>query len=112
MDSCFELPHPIISSLPAMDCQWTHSRPIASEFKVFPNPAKDFVIIEYRKQNFWDDVVIDILDAKGRRIRTYGFSQDASQKIISFEGFPSGTYMIQLIITGSVKESQKLIIIR
>ena len=35
---------------------WTHSRTIAAEMKVFPNPAEDYIIVEYAQKQHTDAV--------------------------------------------------------
>ncbi|MFH1298188.1 MAG: T9SS type A sorting domain-containing protein [Bacteroidota bacterium] len=91
---------------------WTHSRPIAADLKVFPNPAKDFVIAEYKKNNVLDQVQIVVLDAKGIKIRSYALQKAESQQLIPTNGLPSGIYLIQLRVNGLPTESRKVVIIR
>jgi len=91
---------------------WTRSRTIDSEIKVFPNPAKDFIIVEYKKSSALDHVHIVFIDAKGIKLRSYLFLKKENQTIIPIHDLPSGIYLIQLLVNGITKESCKIIIIR
>jgi len=80
--------------------------------KVFPNPARDFVIVEYHKNDMLDQAILEVLDMKGRKVRSYFLPKTANQQIISFEGLSVGTYLIQIYVNGLPKESCKVVIIR
>jgi len=91
---------------------WTHSRPISSVLKVFPNPAKDFVIVEYKAGDILDQSMIIINDAKGSYIHSYKLTKIENQLIIPLEDLQSGLYIIQLHVNGNLKESRRVSIIR
>jgi hypothetical protein len=92
--------------------QWTNSRPISSVLKVFPNPAKDIIIAEYKTNNILNKALIIITDAKGSFIRSYKLIKNENQLIIPVENLPSGLYLIQLHVNGKLKESRRVAIIR
>lgn len=91
---------------------WTNSHLITSDLKVFPNPARDFIIIEYNKSNKEDQTQILIINSQGIKIDSYFLGKNQDQKIISTGGMQSGTYIIQLLVNGCAKESKKVIITR
>jgi hypothetical protein len=91
---------------------WTNSRPISSVLKVFPNPAKDIIIAEYKTNNILNKALIIITDAKGSFIRSYKLIKNENQLIIPVENLPSGLYLIQLHVNGKLKESRRVAIIR
>jgi len=91
---------------------WTRSRSIISEFKVFPNPTKDFIIVEYQKASALDQVLIEIIDAKGIEIKSCLLSKTENQPLIPVEGLPTGIYLIRLRVNGSPKDSHRVVIIR
>lgn len=91
---------------------WTRSRSFTPNMKVFPNPARDFVIVEYHKNDMLDQAILEVLDMKGRKVRSYFLPKTANQQIISFEGLSVGTYLIQIYVNGLPKESCKVVIIR
>ncbi|MFH1937701.1 MAG: hypothetical protein ABIK52_09075, partial [Bacteroidota bacterium] len=61
---------------------WTHSRPIIADLKVYPNPARDFVIVEYRKDNMFDNAILEVLDMNGRKIKCFFLQKNDTQQII------------------------------
>jgi len=90
--------------------QRNSSRSINHGFKVFPNPAKDYMVLEYMKDSKDDRIRIVILDMKGRRIGEYSLEKNADQKIIPTNGMQSGTYVIQIFVNGIQKESNKIVV--
>jgi hypothetical protein len=91
---------------------WTNSRSIKSSLKVFPNPAREFIIVEYRKNNILDQIQIEFLDSKGIKVRSYILSKSENQQLLPTGDLPSGTYLIQLYVNGIPAESCRLVIIR
>ncbi len=90
---------------------WKSSRSIKSDLKVFPNPAKDYLVIEYQKESDDDQLQIVILDMQGRRIGLYQLDKNTDQKIIPTTGMKTGSYMIQLYVNGVHKKSNKIMVI-
>jgi len=91
---------------------WTHSRPINTVLKVFPNPARDFVIVEYKKNNVLDLVQLVIMNVKGIKIRSYPLHKAENQQIIPTDGLLSGIYFFKLYVNGISVEPHKVVIIR
>ena len=91
---------------------WTRSHSIESDFKVFPNPAKDFIIVEYKNNCNDTEGLIRILDLDGRLLKSQPFKKSENQQIIPVMDLTSGTYIVQFNSHGSCKGSQKVIIIR
>jgi len=87
-------------------------RSITSNLNVFPNPAREFFIVEYRNGNSENQAQIVILDIKGRKVRTYLLSKVKNQIIIPTNGLINGTYLIQIHINGYPIESSKVVILR
>jgi hypothetical protein len=91
---------------------WTRSHSIDSYLKVFPNPAADFIIVEYKKNPYDSDGLIRILDIEGRIIKSQLLTKQENQLLIPITDLVSGTYIVQFVSNGSCKGSQKVIILR
>lgn len=91
---------------------WTHSRTIAAEMKVFPNPAEDYIIVEYAQKKHADAVDLELFNSHGIKLQTYKLTKGIDQKIIYTGNLLPGGYLIQLVVNGTARESKKLIVIR
>ncbi len=91
---------------------WTRSRTIASELKVFPNPAEDYIIVEYAQKKHADAVDLELFNSHGIKLQTYKLTKGIDQKIIYTGNLLPGGYLIQLVVNGTARESKKLIVIR
>lgn len=86
---------------------WTSSHSIESSFKVFPNPASDFIIIEYKNNCYADEGLIQILDLNGRIIKSQLLKKKENQQIIPVTDLISGTYIVQFVSNGSCKDLRR-----
>jgi len=91
---------------------WTHSRAMAAEMKVFPNPAEDYIIVEYAQKQHTDAVYLELFNSQGIKLQTYKLTKGTDQKIIYTGNLLPGGYLIQLVVKGTARESKKIIIIR
>jgi len=90
----------------------TRSHSIESEFKVFPNPASDFIIVEYKNNSDKNEGLIRILDLEGRLLKSHPLKKKENQQIIPVIDLITGTYIVQFVSNRSSKGSQKVVIIR
>ncbi len=72
------------------------SPPVSTEegdvsFEVYPNPATDFIQVEYRGET--NNVSIEITDITGKTLHT-----QSTTEAINISGFPIGTYVIEFKI--------------
>jgi len=82
-------------------------------FKIFPNPAHDFLTVEYRTSgklynNFW----FEIYDSRGRKVFSKILQGGDNEELIGLSDLSSGTYMYIFMADGKVLHSDKLIIER
>ena len=88
-----------------------------SILKVFPNPAKDYIIVEYvidipvaeREQNNFSLV---LLDANGKLLKSFELNYSQDQLVISTENLKSGIYVFNLYIYGKIEKSRKFTIVK
>ncbi|MCD4773822.1 MAG: T9SS type A sorting domain-containing protein, partial [Bacteroidales bacterium] len=80
--------------------------------KIFPNPAGNYFIIEYDLSEFQGNSILVISDINGKQLKLFILKSEHNQLIISTEYFKSGTYLVQLMLNGTLKESTKIVIIK
>ncbi len=91
---------------------WKSSGSTLSDFRVFPNPARDFVIVECQKDKSSDKVTIEFIDIKGDHVKSVLLQGRQNEVIIPVGDLISGSYLIRYTINGAVQKSSKVIIIR
>ncbi|MBL0309601.1 MAG: T9SS type A sorting domain-containing protein [Bacteroidetes bacterium] len=84
--------------------------PIREEMKVYPNPAKDFVMVEYA--GFENNGLVEILDIYGRIITTQQTTTEKGRVEINTSGFSSGLYIVRVIGNNIVKEKGRFNIMK
>ena len=75
----------------------------ASEFAIYPNPAKSFVTLEF--EALQENALLQILDINGRRVRTLDLKAGQETLRIDVSDLPKGIYTV---ILGNV--TKKLIV--
>ena len=91
---------------------WRSSGLSLSQFKVFPNPAKNYIIVEYHKNNSMEKASVGIFNIKGKLLQSIPLPNSESQQVVSLNNLLSGTYLIRLDINGIVKETHEIVVIR
>jgi hypothetical protein len=74
-------------------------KPINKEtayLKVFPNPAKDFITIEYNTGNDKIQGVIEIINESGRKVYNRNLGRQFDQIILDTRDLKSGSYIFRL----------------
>jgi hypothetical protein len=80
---------------------------IRKSLSVFPNPVGNVAHL-YSKQSFKSSQTIQVIDAKGTRIKT--LNPTGSNRLqIDLSGYASGLYLIQLIENGKVVENLQIV---
>jgi len=64
-------------------------------FIVYPNPARTYIIVEYKNDIPNENIMIKLIDARGKIIGSYYF-KGKSYIIIPVEHLPNGNYFIKL----------------
>ena len=83
----------------------------SSYLKVYPNPAKDFISVDY---NLGEDAVavIKILNYEGKLIQTIEISESINTKLLSVKDFSQGNYIICLVKNGRIIDSESVTIVK
>jgi hypothetical protein len=80
---------------------------VYSLFSVFPNPANDFVNIEYTGSK---DGAFQLFNVVGQSVFTQTLSAGVQNTSVDVSSLKSGVYFYTLVIDGQVMETKKLII--
>ena len=78
-----------------------------SDFNVFPNPASNFVNVEYRGEK---DGNFQLFNVVGQTVFSQTLNAGEQKTSIDVSSFNSGVYFYTLQIDGKVQETKKLII--
>lgn len=77
---------------------------------ISPNPASDNVVVRYRLSDNTPSAALHISNLQSTLSIAYPLDINATEKNISLSGFSSGTYIVKLLIGGTVVDSQNLIV--
>lgn len=84
-----------------------------SSFKVYPNPAKNYITIEYEVISSNCQAYVEFINLQGKSISLVELQSGSYSKIIPLNNsFTSGTYICKLVKDGEVIEIKKITIIR
>jgi hypothetical protein len=87
-------------------------RPTESLLKVYPNPAHDFITIEYNTNNDKANVVVELSDETGRRVYSQQLVRQLDAIILDTRNFKSGNYFVKLVVDNKTANSTKVVIVR
>nr|NQU89255.1 T9SS type A sorting domain-containing protein [Bacteroidota bacterium] len=82
-----------------------------SLLEIYPNPAKDYLIIGYTLDMTEVNGVVEIKNLKGELVTTIPFTEPVDKHTVLTQNWKSGTYIVTLVVNGKVMESIKFILI-
>ncbi len=91
----------------ADDILGTESNLVASEFKLYPNPASEYVNISFVNPS--EKVSVVLYDQLGRVVYSKEMTSVNSEEQISLEGIRAGIYYVQITLESS-KTTKKLLV--
>jgi hypothetical protein len=80
--------------------------------KVFPNPAWDYVIIEFNTEEFDSQGLIVMTDITGRIIQSLEVHNGHNQVIIEVGNLSKGVYNLTLFVNGNAVDTEKISVTR
>lgn len=80
--------------------------------EVYPNPAKDYVMIKYAADEQSNKRTLEIRNLKGELIREVPMTQAENTATVITRGWNAGTYIVSLVTGGKATESTKFTIIK
>jgi len=83
---------------------------VPSQLSVFPNPSKDFVIVEYA-QELQNEGLVEIQDVNGKLIKNILINRLKDQVTVPTQNWKPGLYIATLIIKGKTIESVKFTLV-
>ncbi|MCF8298458.1 MAG: T9SS type A sorting domain-containing protein [Saprospiraceae bacterium] len=78
------------------------------KFEVYPNPAYDYVIVDYELKIEDNNAFVQISDNTGRIINTITLNNTAGQKVVNCKGMTSGLYNFVLKTNIKVLETKRI----
>ena len=78
-------------------------------FRIYPNPANNYCILEYKK-NSKMDASIQLIDINGRIIKQVELTKDSDRILINLIDIPTGIYLFRLTGQGVQYGIQKIVI--
>jgi hypothetical protein len=91
----------------------TKAKPAADKsnlIKVYPNPANEFITVEYNADSAENHLMISVIDEKGRLVYNTNLLRRIDQIIIDTRTFNSGNYFIRLVSGNKSVSSANFII--
>ncbi len=82
----------------------------ANKLFVYPNPAKNYVIIESELPIIYNNSYLVIYDITGTMINKIKIDSHVTRKIINTDEFSSGQYIVSLLVNDKTEESVKFTI--
>jgi len=88
-----------------------------SILKVFPNPAKDYIIVEYLVDMPVTDqehhnIKLVMIDGNGKLLRNIELNYSQDQLVIPTENLNSGIYIFNLYVYGKLEKTSKFTIVK
>lgn len=80
--------------------------------KLYPNPANDFITIEYNTGNVDGTNYIEIIDETGKKVDTRMLNHNSGQLILEIQSFKPGNYITKLMAGNKIVGKSKFMISR
>ena len=82
---------------------------IDNYFTLYPNPANNYITLEYKLELTAKKPVIEIYTLEGIHVNTFRLFNNQGVKIIDLRDYTPGTYLIRLSDNGKTLQSAKLV---
>jgi len=76
-------------------------------FTLYPNPAGNWITIEYNMDLYTSNAIIEIISLTGNRVTTFRLQKPRGIKIIDLRKYTSGTYIVLIKENGKLLQSAK-----
>ena len=80
---------------------------LTNYLNLYPNPAKDYITLEYHLPNGSTNMITEVLNVTGMHLEVFRLNHLKGQKIIDLRTYQSGTYIIRLWANDKVLQSKK-----
>ncbi len=92
--------------------QYTEEEIREDKLFIYPNPAKDYITIEYATTDFSKGLSLIITDLSGRIVHNEQLDYPQDELVIIADKFPPGQYFCTLKNSSKVIQTQKFILVR
>jgi len=82
---------------------------VSTQFKVFPNPCKDYITIEYLPDSETLGITLDVIDFGNRTISKHRFLNQRKILVVPMKEYPSGIYFLRINKHGLPVETHRVI---
>jgi len=79
-------------------------------FKLYPNPAGTYIIIEYTLQGESPQGYINIIDNRGIVVKTVALTKNHDYMVVQINDLPSGIYYCNFVVDEKTVQFEKLIV--
>ncbi len=77
---------------------------------IFPNPAKGYLIVDYRNNTPAKEILLVITDMQGRLQKKILLNVKFTQNLVDVHNFVNGMYNFTIFVDGNQKNSNKIVI--
>ncbi len=81
-------------------------------FKIYPNPASEYIYIDYKLEESTGIITLDVLDVNGKVVKSNKLMYNVDNKLMSMGKLNEGTYIFVLKINGKIKYSTNAVIVK
>ncbi|MCX6233142.1 MAG: T9SS type A sorting domain-containing protein [Bacteroidetes bacterium] len=89
-----------------------NSIPKSSFISLFPNPAGNYLIVEYHIDKAYETAVLTLQDMTGKLINTIPLKGQLNQTVVSTGGLNNGVYIVSLYVDSQIIDSQKMTVLK
>ena len=107
---CYPMPHHTFNSNSSNRMALPTNNQLSSEIKVYPNPAKDYIVFEYSLENGDEAKSLLITDIVGNSIYNTNLSKSKGQYIYNSTNLNSGTFIYYITTNNGLKKSGTFVI--
>lgn len=85
---------------------------LSTHVKIYPNPSKNYITIEYNLNGKNSNTTILIVDQSGKLVNTMALSKEQDQMLFSTKNLKPGNYFVRLIADGKLCATSRFTIIK
>ena len=85
---------------------------IEDNFKIYPNPAGNYIIVEYTLKGEVPQGIVNIIDNRGIIVKTISLVKSHDYMVIQITDLPGGIYYCNFVVKTSSVQTEKFIISR
>lgn len=80
------------------------------EMKVYPNPAKEYLIVRYDVAHLGENVTFELLDVTGRPVLSQTLQDGRDEVVLDLRGMKPGSYAYRVVHLGRLHYSGKVVV--